>query len=62
MVATRFLTYGPPITASPARPKADPTQLPFIRAWITDFPVESISVDHAQGAPQGVHAASFTTV
>ena len=45
MVATRVLTYGPPITASPARPKADPTKFPFIHAWIRDFPVESISAD-----------------
>ena len=45
MVATRVLTYGPPIAASPARPKADPTKLSFIHAWIKDFPVEGISTD-----------------
>ena len=45
VTATRHLTYGPPITASPARLRADPTKLPFIRAWIKDFPVESISFD-----------------
>ena len=45
MVATRLLTYGPPIPASPARLKADPTQSSFIFAWVKDFPVESISAD-----------------
>ena len=45
MVATRSLTFGPPIPASPARLRADPTKLAFIKAWIKDFPVESISTD-----------------
>ena len=45
MVATRVLTYGPPITASPARLRADPTRSSFIKAWIKDFPVESISAN-----------------
>jgi len=45
VTATRHLTYGPPITASPARLRADPTKSPFIKAWLKDFPVDSISSD-----------------
>ncbi len=39
----RVLTYGPPIVASPARIKADPTKSPFIRAWPRDYVVDGTS-------------------
>ena len=45
VTATRHLTYGPPIAASPARLRADPSKLSFIRAWIRDFPAEGMSSD-----------------
>ena len=47
MVATRVLSYGLPIPASPARVRADPSKLSYIKAWLKDFPVASISSDAA---------------
>ena len=58
MVATRVLTYGPPITASPARLKADPTKPPFILALLKDFPVNSISAD-ADAITKKLHEMGF---
>lgn len=60
MVATRVLTYGPPIPASPARLKADPTKLPFIHAWIKDFPDDSIS-NAADAITEKLKELSFTS-
>ena len=42
---TRHMNYGPPITASPARLRADPAKLSYIRTWIKDFPDDSLSND-----------------
>ena len=42
---TRHMNYGPPITASPARLRADPAKLSYIRSWIKDFPAEGMSSD-----------------
>ena len=39
------MNYGPPITASPARLRADPAKLSYIRTWIKDFPDDSLSND-----------------
>ena len=39
---------GLPIPASPAQLKADPSKLPYIKAWLCDFPSEGISA-HANG-------------
>ena len=60
MVATRVLTNGPPIPASPARLKADPTKLPFIHAWIKDFPDDSIS-NAADAITEQLKELSFTS-
>ena len=61
MVATRVLTYGLPIPASPARVRADPSNLSYIKAWLKDFPVASISSD-ADALTEKLNELSFDSV
>ena len=54
------MNYGPPITASPVRIRADPAKLSYIRTWIKDFPDESISND-ADAITEKLKELSFTS-
>ena len=58
MVATRVLSYGLPVPSSPSRVRAYPSKLSYIKAWLKDFPVASISSD-ADALTEKLNELSF---